>query len=99
MRIERELDQLFPALDQNKVAKKDVLDILIWRDLRLKNFMDFAIILEEIGVEEFTEFDFQVRKLAQVESPIELMTPAIVRALVNRSWDLSNQLTLKWEKL
>lgn len=58
-RIESELDELFPELAQNLTAKADVVNVLVWRDLRLRDFLDFAIILEEIsGIDVFADYNF-----------------------------------------
>lgn len=63
MRIEADLDELFPNLDQNTAVKKDVLEILVWRELRLKDYIDFTSILEEMeGVEVFVDYDFRMKK-------------------------------------
>lgn len=63
MRIEADLDELFPKLDQNTAVKKDVLEILVWRELRLKDYIDFTSILEEMeGVEVFVDYDFRMKK-------------------------------------
>lgn len=65
MGTERDRDELFPALDQNSAVKKDVLDVLVWRDSRLKDIMNFTIILEQMDrVEEFAEFDLRMKKSA-----------------------------------
>lgn len=82
MRIEANLDEKFPQVEQNAVVKNDVLDILVWREMRLKEFVDFAIILEEMGVEVFLNYDFKMKKSAQVRSPTELMSDELVRSLV-----------------
>lgn len=64
MRIEADLDDSFSELDQN-VILKDILEILVWRELRLKDFIDFIIILEEKGgVEVFADYDFKMKKSA-----------------------------------
>lgn len=64
MMIERDLDKLFPKLDQIP-AEKDVLDVLVLRDLGLRDFMDLSILLKEMGgIVEFAEYDFKVKKLA-----------------------------------
>lgn len=61
------------------------MDILMWRDLRLTDFMHFAIVLEEIGeAKEFVEFDLKMKNSAQVNNPTNLMIEELVKAFVKR---------------
>lgn len=67
LRIEADLDEKFPQLEQNAIVKKDVLEILVSRELRLKYFINFAIILEEMGeVKVFADYDFKMKRSTQV---------------------------------
>lgn len=61
------------------------MDILMWRDLRLTNFMDFALVLKEMGeAKEFVEFDLKMKNSAQVNNPTNLMIEELVKAFVKR---------------
>lgn len=54
--------------------------------------MDFVITLEEMGgVEEFSEFDFKMKKSTQVDHPSDLLSSAAVQALVQRKLGLADQ--------
>lgn len=56
----------------------------------MKDFVDFAIILEKTGgVKVFTNYDFRMKKSAQVHSLVDLILVESVRALVLRKLGLS----------
>lgn len=82
------MDEQFQELAQNPATKKDVLDVLVWRDLRLGDFLDFVINLEEIGgIEEFAKYDFKMKKSARVNHPSDLLSAVEIQALVHRNLD------------
>lgn len=59
MRTDADQEEKFPKLEHNAAVREDVLEILVWQKLRLKDFIEFSIILEEMGgVEVFADYNF-----------------------------------------
>lgn len=86
-RIDSELDEQFPELAQNPIAKTDVVNVLVWRDLRLRDFLDFAIILEEMGgIDEFADYDFQMKKSALVNHPSDTASLSSLIPRPKKTW-------------
>ncbi|KAL8465004.1 hypothetical protein ACS0TY_034473 [Phlomoides rotata] len=73
-RIEKMLDERFPILDECLVVKKEVLDVLVWRNIRLGGFEDLALVIESKGgLNGYLDFELEIRerKIGDLAANIE----------------------------
>lgn len=48
-----------------------MVEVLVLRDLRLRDFLNFAVILEEMdGIDVFADYDFKMKKINISQSSI-----------------------------
>lgn len=64
-RRKKMIEDRYPELAIKPEAREVVLDVLTWRDIRLKKFEDFGTVLEQKrGIRPFLDYEIQMRKLA-----------------------------------
>lgn len=49
MKVDQLVSGMFPELNNNEAVRKEVMEVLVWRDIRLKRFEDFVMVLEQMG--------------------------------------------------
>ncbi|KAL8546668.1 hypothetical protein ACS0TY_006407 [Phlomoides rotata] len=82
-RLEKMMDERFPDLKEYADVKEIVLDVLVWRDIRLGGFEDLALIVRENGgLDRFLEFELEMRELAEVNLASDLLSDESLSALV-----------------
>ncbi|KAL8517454.1 hypothetical protein ACS0TY_015626 [Phlomoides rotata] len=66
-RLESMLDKKFPELLEVVKVKDEVLDVLVWRDIRLGVFEDLSlVILSKGGLDNYVDYELALRKAAKV---------------------------------
>ncbi|KAL8477276.1 hypothetical protein ACS0TY_029533 [Phlomoides rotata] len=77
------IDAEFPVLKQHEEVRNEVLDVLVWRDIRLGGFEDLAlVILAKGGLDEYADFELDLRKAAGVSFAHELLSDDSLKAFI-----------------